>query len=378
MTAIVVMGGGAGGMAATVDLTLRGFQVIWWRRTVPQPPPSGFRLAYRGVCGDGVMPVTCTDDLAAAIEGAAGVLVCLPSTAHRHIARLLAQVGCEAPVVLAPGHLGGALEVAKVMRDTGVTRLPPVAEASTLPYTVRAFAVEEDSRQDYQGSQWVVNITGAASRMLVGHLPDGEAALALAVQLYPGAVELPDVLAVGLAEVNMVLHPPGSILGAAWVEATGGNFRFYVDGMTSGVASVMEQLDKERLAVAKAFGYRLGSLMEEMSAIGTVEPDADLNDLQGAISSGSANARIMAPDSLGHRYYTEDFGYGLLPLAELGKVAGVNTPVAEALLNLASAAGLGNAIADGRTLERLGLDGLSVEEIKSLVRRPNAGDGVGG
>ena len=368
MTAIVVMGGGAGGMAATVDLTLRGFQVIWWRRTVPQPPPSGFRLAYRGVCGDGVMPVTCTDDLAAAIEGAAGVLVCLPSTAHRHIARLLAQVGCEAPVVLAPGHLGGALEVAKVMRDAGVTRLPPVAEASTLPYTVRAFAVEEDSRQDYQGSQWVVNITGAASRMLVGRLPDGEAALALAVQLYPGAVELPDVLAVGLAEVNMVLHPPGSILGAAWVEATGGDFRFYVDGMTSGVASVMEKLDKERLAVAKAFGYRLGSLMEEMSAIGTVEPDADLNDLQGAISSGSANARIMAPDSLGHRYYTEDFGYGLLPLAELGKVAGVNTPVAEALLNLASAAGLENAIAGGRTLQRLGLDGLSVEEILSSIR----------
>ena len=108
--------------------------------------------------------------------------------------------------------------------------------------------------------------------------------------------------------------------------------------------------------------------MEEMSAIGTVEPDADMGDIQGAISSGSANARIMAPDSLAHRYYTEDFGYGLLPLVELAKVAGVATPVAEALLRLAAAASLDEAIAGGRTLERLGLDGLSMEEIVARIR----------
>lgn len=354
-------------MAATVDLTLRGFEVVWWRRTVPKAWPTGFRLAYRGVFGDGVMPVTCTDDLSAAVQCSDGVLVCLPSTAHRHIASLLAEVGCRAPVVLAPGHLGGALEVAKVMRDAGVNRLPPLAECSTLPYTVRASPLEADAGGDHRNAQWVVNITGAAARMLVGPLPGGEAALALAMRLYPGAVAQPDVLAVGLAEVNMVLHPPGSILGAAWVEATGGDFRFYVDAMTSGVASVMARLDEERLAVGAAFGYNLGSLMEEMSAIGTVEADADLDDIQESISVGSANAAIMAPDSLGHRYYTEDFGYGLLPLVELAKVAGVKTPVAEALLTLAASAGLEKAIAGGRTLERLGLDGLSLSEIRALV-----------
>lgn len=357
-------------MAATVDLTLRGFEVVWWRRTLPQKPVSGFHLAYQGVFGEGVMPVNCTDNVAEAVREAAGVLVCLPSTAHREVARHLGRVGCKAPVVLAPGHLGGALEVAKVMQDSGVEGLPAIAECSTLPYTVRA-TVGDANNQAGAGDmdpQWLVNITGAAARMLVGCLPGGEAALDLATHLYPGAIRQPDVLAVGLAEVNMVLHPPGAIMAAAWVEATGGDFRFYVEGMTSGVASVMERVDRERLAVAQAFGYRLGSLMEEMLAIGTVEADADQSDLQGAISGGSANARIMAPDSLGHRYYTEDFGYGLLPLVELAKVADVKTPVAEALLNLASAAGLEPEIAQGRTLDRLGLDGLSVEEIIAVVR----------
>ena len=369
MTRIVVMGGGAGGMAATVDLTLRGFEVIWWRRTLPDRPPGGFRLAYRGVLGEGVMPVTCIDDLPSAMAGASGILVCLPSTAHRHIAQLLAEARCRMPVILAPGHLGGALEVAKVMGDAGLERLPPVAECSTLPYTVRASPVSAGGDESGAGDwQWVVNITGAASRMPAGCLGGGEEALDLVDTLYPGVIRQPDVLAVGLAEVNMVLHPPGAILGAAWVEATGGDFRFYVEGMTSGVASVMARLDEERLAVASAFGYRLWSLMEEMSAIGTVDPGANLDDIRGAISTGRANARIRAPGSLGHRYYTEDFGYGLLPLVELAKVAGVPTPVASALLTLAAAAGLEEAIAGGRTLERLGLEGLTVEEIISSIR----------
>ena len=81
----------------------------------------------------------------------------------------------------------------------------------------------------------------------------------------------PDVLACDLANVNMVLHAPGAVLAAAWVEATRGDFTFYVQGMTPGVARVMRALDDERRAVARAFGHDLPSLDAEMQAIGTVE-----------------------------------------------------------------------------------------------------------
>ena len=70
----------------------------------------------------------------------------------------------------------------------------------------------------------------------------------------------------------MVLHCPGAVLGAAWVEAKRGDFTFYVEGMTAGVARVMAKLDAERQAVAAAFGHALHSLVEEMQAIGTVPP----------------------------------------------------------------------------------------------------------
>ena len=74
-----------------------------------------------------------------------------------------------------------------------------------------------------------------------------------------------------------------------------------------------------------------------------------------------------APASLDARYVTEDVPYGLVPLAALGRVAGVPTPIADALTAIASAA-LGRDFArEGRTLERMGLDRHSPETLWSAL-----------
>ena len=64
-----------------------------------------------------------------------------------------------------------------------------------------------------------------------------------------------------------------------------------------------------------------------------------------------------APAALDARYVTEDVPYGLVPIAELGRLASVPTPVAQALTVLASAALGRNFAGEGRTLERMGLEG---------------------
>ena len=79
-------------------------------------------------------------------------------------------------------------------------------------------------------------MTGLAKALRAAALPDARHALPVATSLFPAAADTGDVLAGDLANVNMVLHPPGAVLGAAWVEATGGDFTFYVQGMTPGVA----------------------------------------------------------------------------------------------------------------------------------------------
>ena len=175
-----------------------------------------------------------------------------------------------------------------------------------------------------------------------------------------------------LANVNLVLHPPCAVLGSAWIEATGGDFTFYVEGMTPGVSRIMKALDNERLAVGKAFGHELPDLIGEMTAIGTVEEkDAAGGDLVQAISGGEANKKIMAPDSLDHRYYREDFGHGLVPFLALAEIAGVETPVAASLLSLGEALTGKDFRATGRNAGKMGIAGLDKESLLKKIRCSN-------
>lgn len=357
MTRVAVLGAGAGGAAATAELTSGGHHVRLWNRSPETLEP--FRRAggvrYEGQLGQGLAkPEILTSDLAEALEGADVALACLPAAAHPSLFRVLAAARLSVALVLNPGGVGGALEARAVFHAEGAA-LPPVAELSTLTYVARKYTPD------------TVTVTGIAKRVWAATLPGGEDALDLAQELYPPITRAPDVLFTGLANVNLVLHPPGAVLGASWVEATKGDFRFYVEGMTPGVARVMGALDAERQTVGRAFGHDLPSLIDEMAAIGTADPDAAARgELAGAIQGGGANAEIRAPHSLDHRYYREDFAFGLLPFCELARLAGVEVPVATGLLRLGMAL-LGTEPEDeGRSAGRMGLTGRS--ELLEIVR----------
>jgi opine dehydrogenase len=363
MAKVAVVGGGAGGAAAVVELVASGHDVRFWSRSAQTLAPfqSQGGVSYDGVLGSGLaQPELMTSDLSAAVDGAAVILVCLPTFAHLSIATALARAGSTTPVVLNPGHTGGALEFLHAFRSVGAAP-PPIAEFSTLTYVARKYTPS------------LVTITGQAKAVRLAALPHGEAAQDAAQHLFRSARIAPDVLACDLSNVNMVLHAPGAVLAAAWVEASHGDFTFYVQGMTAGVARVMRQLDDERRALARAFGHDLPSLIEEMQAIGTVEESVrDTGDFAAAISSGEANRRIKAPDSLQHRYYREDFGHGLLPFAALAKIAGVDITVAASLLQIGQALIGVDFASEGRTAERMGIAGLDREGLLKLVGRDGA------
>jgi opine dehydrogenase len=358
MRSVAVVGAGAGGAAAVAELVAAGHEVRFWGRSphtlAPFTEQGG--VAYEGMLGSGLArPTLITHDLAAAIAAADVILVCLPTFAHADIARALARAAVKVPVVLNPGHTGGALEFSQTFHTLGALP-PPIAEFSTLTYVARKY---EPGR---------VTISGLAKSVRLAALPQGEAAAEAAQALFGSTKMMPDVLACDLANVNMVLHVPGAVLAAAWVEATQGDFTFYVQGMTPGVARVMRALDDERRAVASAFGHVLPSLVAEMQAIGTVEASVrDVDDLVVAIASGEANRRIKAPGSLDHRYYREDFGHGLLPFTALAAIAGVEVPLAASLLRIAQTLLGVDLAAHGRTAERMGIAGLDRNGLLKLV-----------
>lgn len=360
---VAVLGGGAGGAASVAELVLAGHAVHFWARSAEtlEPHIKLGGVAFDGKLGVGVAkPILITTDLKSAISGVDVAAVVLPTFSHSAIANALAAAGWPSnkPLVLNPGHTGGALEFAETFSRTGRV-VPPVVEFSTLTYVARKYRPDG------------VTISGRAKQLKAAALKGGEEALEVAAKLYPGVTPVGDVIASDLSNVNMVLHPPGAVLGAAWVEATGGNFTFYVDAMTPGVARVMRQLDEERLAVARAFGHELPNLIEEMKLLGTVEAGVvDVTDYRAAIAGGEANRRIKGPDSLEYRYYKEDFGHGLLPFLEFAQIADVNVPVATSLYRLAQAAVGTDYRSGGRTAEAMGIAGMSKDQLIEKVRAP--------
>ncbi|MBX3550950.1 MAG: NAD/NADP octopine/nopaline dehydrogenase family protein [Pseudolabrys sp.] len=357
---IAVIGGGAGGAAAVAELSKAGHDVSFWSRSADTLAPFQALggIAYDGVLGEGVAhPRLMTSDLAAAIAGVDVAAVVLPTLSHASVARELAKAGWpkDKPVLLNPGHTGGALEFAHAFAGVNPA-VPPIVEFSTLTYVARKYSADK------------VTVTGRAKQVRAAAMPGAEQALEIAAKLFPGATPVGNVLMSSLANANLVLHPPGAILAAAWVEAREGDFTFYVDAMTPGVARVMRQLDDERRAVAEAFGFTLPNIVDEMKLIGTVEAGIkDSNDLVAAIAGGEANKRIKGPNSLQHRYYREDFGHGLLPFLDLARIAGVKVPIASALFDLAGSLCGVDFRPSGRTAESMGIVGLTKSQLLKKV-----------
>lgn len=357
MSAVAVLGAGAGGLSATVELCQAGHEITLWNRNpLTLMPFTDGVIPFEGVLGTGtIAPALMTTSLELAVSGVDAIVVCLPSMAHGKVFEDLAALGVAVPIILNPGHTAAALHARAVWSRYGAP-LPPLAELSTLTYVARVEA-------------GVVRTTGRAGSVRAGCLPGGGRALEWAQQLFPSARPVRDVLASSLSNVNLVLHPPGSLLGLAWVEATGGDFTFYVQGMTDGVAKVVAALDEERLGVARAYGHELAPLAKEMAAIGTVDPGlADASDVGAAIRGGVANRTLGAPTSTEHRYYREDLPFGLLPFTVLAATAGHPVPVAQSLLTLGRAVLGPQVFEEGLGADRLGLSGLSAEGLLGLVR----------
>jgi opine dehydrogenase len=357
VTEVAVLGAGAGGLSTAVELTLAGHKVHLWNRHNPALAPylQDRTIPFTGVLGDATVQVEAmTTDLRECVHGADVVVVSLPALAHARLFADLAGLSCVVPIVLNPGHTGGALH-ARAIFQHHEEALPPIAELSTLLYVARTTSVG-------------VRITNRAGQVRCAGLPGAEAAIAAATALFPGLRIERDVLATSLSNVNMVLHPPGAILSAAWVEAPHQFFTFYVDALTPGVARVIEILDAERRKLAARFGHDLPSLIDEMALLGTASLDAVASrDIVAAIREGEANRTILAPDSLGHRYYEEDLPYGLVPLVTLAEFAGVAVPMARALLTVGEGLLGRDLLATGLGRRELGIEGLDYKGLMMLV-----------
>ena len=358
---VAVLGAGHGGCAAAADLGRRGYRVRLHARNSDRLAPIRARggILARGV-HQGVVPVdVLTTDIGEAVRGADLIMLVVPSVAHEPYARALAPlIDGGQPIFLNPGHTGGGLHFLHELRRAGFSGPVKSCETVTLTYIARM-----------EGPA-TVNIYSYTTRLRFAALPGRhtEEMHALIKPLYPNIVPATSVLETGLGNINAVFHPPGMLMNAGWIERRRGDFLFYREGFTAAVGRVTASVDAERVTVANALGVPAEPFLDLFYAAGlTTAAARDSGSIARACEESEPNRTIKAPPSLDHRYIHEDIGYGLVPMAELGRLAGIATPTMDALVRLAgSALGIDYG-RDGLTLSRLGLAGKTAAELAGFV-----------
>jgi len=360
---IAVLGGGNGGSAVAADLTLRGYGVRLFSRTEKTLAP----FLHRGgieLVEDGqerfAQPALVTTNIAEAVHGADLIITAAPAVAHEYLARSLASHLKDGQrILLNPGHTGGSLHFANVLRGSGAKANTKLCETVTLTYICRMPAPAR------------VEIYRRTTHLRCAAFPGkdtGELMKEIG-EIFPNVIAAENVLETGFSNINAIMHPAGMLGNAGWIEKTAGDFYYYRDGITPAVAAWIEEVDKERLEIVERLGLKPLRFVDIFYQAGLTSDDARASgSVYRAIHESEPNRTIKSPVTLEHRYIKEDVGYGLVPMAEIGRLVGVKTPVIDALITLASVISRTDYRKNGLTLEAMGLAGLKGNELQKVLQ----------
>jgi opine dehydrogenase len=366
MRRIAVLGGGNGAFITAADLTLRGHQVTLCELPQVAENVAGVletRAIQLEVVGSpGIRPGLArlhdvTTNVAEALSEAEIAMIVVPAFAQRAFAEASAPFLQEGQtVVLTPGNFGGALEFAKILREKGKKRSAAIAEMECMIYSGFKASATAAWVSGYKRGLRVAALPGTATPQVLAALHD----------LYPDLRQARNVLETGLRNMNTVVHAPIVVHNAGWIEKTKGEFLFYWDGCTPGVARSVEGVDRERIAVGKAFGLNLPSVVEVLHEWYGHEGARGISPYE-MLSTNPVYVKDSAPKALRHRFLLEDVPFGMVPMESLGRLAEVPTPITSAVITLAEQLTEVDLRAQARDLAALGLEGLSAEQLRTLV-----------
>lgn len=352
-----VLGAGHGGLAMAGHLAIMGYPVTIYTRNEERIDSIRARGAIEvegEVEGYGVFE-NATNDMKEAVSDADIIMVVVPAMAHRFMAEQCApHLRDGQTIVLNPGRTFGAIEFRHVMKhekkvDVDVT----VAEAQTLLYVARH---EEIAKARI----FRIKNSVPLAAMPAHRTPE---VLQLLRSAFPQFVSATNTLETSLDNIGAVFHPATTILNSARIEDEHTDFEFYLEGVTPSVARVLEAVDNERISIGEALGVHLHTARQWLY----LAYDSPGTTLYEAIQATPSYRGVKAPSSLIHRYLREDIPTSLVPMSSMGDLLGLPTPTLDALIQYASLLNDTDYWKSGRTVEKLGLSGMTVEKIRSLV-----------
>ncbi|MFC7400633.1 NAD/NADP octopine/nopaline dehydrogenase family protein [Chelatococcus sp. GCM10030263] len=356
---IAIIGAGGIGRGYAVLLAREGHAPVFWSPTGAAEADfaGGKPLTATGILpGELSVPVAASS--AEAIDGAEVVIIAVTANGFRRVMEAIAPQLAAGQTVIVSAHCSfAALYLAKLLAERGLEL--PIVAWSTTAVTAR------------KSGPTGVHISGVRSQVDIAAVPKRleTEGLAACRALFGDRFALrDDVLAIMLSNLNPPAHM-ANMLGNLTRAEKGEDWPNY-GSITPAVGRIVEAMDRERLALAAAFGLTVRTVQDHYALSFGVEP-GPVSDMAQAVYR--KRPELLGPKSLDTRFITEDVPFGLLPLERLGAIAGVPMPLHQAGIELFSAISARGFRAENDLLPLLDLDGLSAVEVHRLAREGWAG-----
>ncbi len=357
---IAILGAGNGGFAFSGHLALKGFEVRLYEdpkfeKNIEEVKNKGGIEVTGAIKGFGKVALS-SINIVPVLRGAEIVMIVVPAFAQMAMFEVaLPYLEDEQIIIFWPGNFGELL-AKKLMKNKGVDKNIKLVGAASLLYSTRK--------------------TGPNTAMIAYEKVDMPIACLPAVEtssvmkdlkeVIPQISQAQNVLETALININMIVHCATVVLNSGWIEYTKGDFEFYWHGMTKSVCRVLEKVDEEKNMVGGVLGLNLQPALHTFNKWYPTERAETLYDFV-THSRAHGGRGSSAPKNLTARYISEDVPVGLVFTSSMGKFLNIPTPTIDAIICLASTLNKEDYRKNGITLDRLGFNGMSKEEIINYV-----------
>lgn len=350
-----VIGAGAGGQSMSAILTDKGYYVKLQdvNDALVKELNKLDKITLTGKYELSAKPNVITNNAIMAIQDVDVIMVVTTADAHEAVAKTIANsIKPNQIVILNPGFFGGSLSFKKTLKDNGCIHDILVAETADLIYTCRKVETGK------------IFHSGLKKRMEIAAVPASRTQEVLEIlnPIFPILAPAGNILHTGIKNFGSIIHCIPMIMNVNKIDAQQ-TFEYYMEGITPSIAKMAERVDLERVAIAKVFGFDIPTVVQSISQAYGVEGE----DLYDVIKANKAYEGIKAPDSLRHRFLAEDTFGSLVPFASIAKEIGVPTPGMDAVIEIISLATGIEYFKAGRTAEKIGIAGKSIDEIYEMI-----------
>lgn len=394
---IAVIGGGAVGKTCAADIKLAGREVRLFD-AMPFAEKTLLNLERTGIELDGIQRNLygfkrsgiakldlITTDIAQAVKGAGHIVVAAPAFAHEPLFRQLIPCLEDGQVINIFTDNFGTLLLRKLMREAGCKKNVIVGGWSSAPYGTRIETVGGFMFPHVGVKYRAITLRGATLPMTdIDDFMEASKSLACidAVTYGDGPEKGKTVLDIGFSNINPVIHVPATLLGVSTMENWGkifGDFdktgySMYAHALCPSICEVQYKFYNEEIALADEIGvdlprYEYESFFSRRSVLTQEYMGKDKNgkdNMYLPLDEPTTESNI-GPNNIYHRYVTEDVPVGCKIYHELGVQYGVQTPVIDSMIVLASTMLKKDYFTEGYSLEYLGIANMSKTDLLAYL-----------